>query len=70
MPRHQYRTRLLEVLEQIWSDIDASDWEASPPKKVAIEADLKSRFQLSDRDARAIATVFVPDEKRGKAKKG
>ncbi len=70
MPRHQYRTRLLDVLEQIWSDIDASDWKATPPKKVAIEADLQNRFELSDRDARAIATVFVPDEKRGKAKKG
>ena len=69
MPRHQYHTRLLEVLEQIWSDIDASDWETMPPKKAAIEADLQNRFSLSERDARAIATVFVPDEKRGKAKK-
>ena len=70
MPRHQYRTHLLDVLEQIWSDIDASDWKASPPKKVAIEADLQNRFSLSNRDVRAIATIFVPDEKRGKAKKG
>ena len=70
MPRHQYYTHLLDVLEQIWSGIDATNWKASPPKKVAIEADLQNRFDLSDRDARTIATLFVPDEKRGKAKKG
>ena len=71
MPRHQYRTHLLDVLEQIWSDIDASDWKVSPPKKASIETDLMSRpLSLSKREAGIIATMFVPDNRRGKAKKG
>ena len=70
MPRHQYRTRLLDVLEQIWSDIDASDWKASPPKKVSIETDLMNRLGLTKREAGMIATMFIPDNRRGKAKKG
>ncbi len=70
MPRHQYRTHLLDILEEIWSDIDASDWEASPPKKASIETDLQNRFGLTQREAGMIATMFIPDNRRGKAKKG
>ena len=70
MPRHQYSTRLLDVLEQIWSEVDAPDWKTLPPKKASIETDLTNRFQLSKREAGVIATMFVPDERRGKAKKG
>lgn len=70
MPRHRYRTRLLDIMEEIWSDIDASDWEASPPKKVSVETDLQNRFELTKREAGMIATMFIPDNRRGKTKKG
>ncbi len=68
--RHQYQTRLLRFLEQVWSEIDKSDWTISPPKKVSIETDLTKRFGLTNREAGMIATMFVPDNRRGKAKKG
>ena len=70
MPRHQYRTRLLDILEKIWSEIDASNWKASPPKKASIETDLMNRLGLTKREAGMIATMFIPDNRRGKAKKG
>ena len=70
MPRHQYRTHLLEVLEEIWSDIDKSDWRTKPPTRASIEADLKSRSELSTRERTIIATMFIPDNRRGKTKKG
>ncbi len=69
-PRHQYRTHLLEILDRLWSEIDATNWQKRPPKKVAIVADCKNRFNLSLRDANAIATLFTPDNRRGKSKKG
>ena len=70
MPRHQYRTHLLGILDELWSEIDATNWQENPPKKAAIVADCKGRFELSDREAAAIATLFTPDIRRGKAKKG
>ncbi len=70
MPRHQYRTRLLEIMEEIWSNIDESDWKTKPPTKASIEADLQSRPELSKREMSMIATMFIPDNRRGKDKKG
>ncbi len=69
-PQHQYRTRLLNILEEIWSEIDTSDWEATPPKKISIETDVINRFGLSQREAGMIAGMFIPDDRRGKSQKG
>ncbi len=67
--RHQYQKLLLRNLEQVWTEIDKSDWTTTPHKKVSIETDLTSRG-LTKREAGMIATMFIPDNRRGKAKKG
>ena len=69
-PQHQYRTRLLDILEEIWSEIDTSDWEGTPPKKISIETDVTNRFGLSQREASMIASMFIPDNRRGKSQMG
>ena len=67
---HEYSTRLLGIMAKVWSDIDETDWKARPPTRGSLESDLQFKHGLSKRDANAIATIFVRDERRGKAKKG
>jgi hypothetical protein len=61
-----YNTKLLRIVDAIRAEI-GSDPQPNRWKRDAIEAKAHELLSgLSDREAGAIATVLLPDEKRGK----